>query len=996
MAAEAIVSTVLGQLTSIIGREVEQEVRLVTGVEKEVEKLTSNFLAIQAVLADAEKRQVKEKAVGVWLDKLKDASYDMDDVLDEWNTAILKLQIEGVENAQIPKKKVCFVFSSPCFCFRQVALRRDISLKIKKINENLDSIAIDKDKYSLSTIRSSEEPQRLKTTSFIEVSEICGRDDEKNNLVSKLLNESNEERTNVPVISIVGMGGIGKTTLAQLAYNDTEIMSKFDERIWVCVSDPFDEVRIARAIIEGLGGQHTHLVEFQSLLVCIRETIVNRKFLLILDDVWTEDFAKWGPLYSSLNNGLHRESKILVTTRKENVAHMMKSIDVIQIGCLSLDKSWSLFEQLAFCKRSPEECETLEDIGRKIVGKCKGLPLAIKTVGSLLRFKKTRDQWQRILDSEIWKLKEIEGGLSPPLLLSYNDLPLMVKRCFSYCAIFPKDYEMEKDELIKLWMAQGYLDLEQDEEIEIVGEECFDTLAMHSFFQEFKKDGDGNIYECKMHDIVRDFAQFLVKNECSTEEIDSGEEPSGHINVSCGEARHLMLILMRSDPVNISSGQKLRSLLFEGEYGLLSMSFSPVLFEQLTCLRPLKLSQSWDDNIPSEIGKLIHLRYLNILLVDNHGGIYYLHHYQYGGHSSFTTNMSFLNIRELPETLCCLYNLHTLNLSGCTHLEKLPQGMGKLINLRYLINAFPLRLKYMPKGIESLVCLRRLDKFVVGGDPDGMGMGTLECLKNLNKLRGSLCLEGLGRVVDEAEAKNAQLVNKKNLVHLQLIFDDDDASETSLDEGCRKDSAVLEALQPPPNLESLTIRHCRSITLSPHWMLSLTQLKSLVLRRNLKCEHLPPLGKLPRLESLDIGNMGSVKRVGNEFLGVENMDTSSSSQSVIAFPKLKTLYIWYMDNWEDWEYEITGDITIMPSLSKLNIYICPKLKSLPDHLLHATSLKALHIGSCPILEERYSVERGENYSRISSMSLVTPSNFFIKKKKIARIIKGLICYFILF
>ncbi|KAL5757758.1 hypothetical protein ACOSP7_020369 [Xanthoceras sorbifolium] len=730
-----------------------------------------------------------------------------------------------------------------------------------------------------------------------------------------------------------------------------------------------------------------------------------------------------GTLYSSLNNGLHRESKILVTTRKDKVARVMKSIDVIPIGLLSVDKSWSLFKQLAFYDRSSEECKTFVDLGREIVGKCKGLPLAIKTIGSLLRFKRTRDQWRRILDSELWKLKEIERGLFPPLLLSYNDLPSKVKRCFSYCAIYPKDYNIEKDELIRLWIAQGYLGLEQDEEIEIVGEECFDTLAMHSFFQDFTKYDDGNIYMCKMHDIVHDFAQFLAKNECSmkeidggeepsgcsTKEIDSGEEPNGNINVSSGKTRHLMLILKRSDPVNISSVQKLRSLLIKGGYESPSMGcFSPILFEQLTCLRALKLSNSWDNNIPSEIGKLIHLKYLN---------------------------MSRLNIRELPETLCCLYNLHTLNLHSCGHLEKLPQGMGTLINLRNLINAFTFRLRYMPKGIEKLVCLRRLDKFVVGGDPDVMRMGTLECLKNLNELRGSLKLEGLGNVVDEAEAKNAQLVNKKNLVDLELSFDkknpdnldgavparaadssaavagagagagarsqaagararsqaagagagararsqaavaaaafaaafdaNDDAAVTSLDEGRRKDSAVLEALQPPPNLESLSIRLCRSITLSPHWMLSLTQLKSLTLKSCFKCEHLPPLGKLPLLESLCIFNMKSVKRVGNEFLGVENMDTSSSSQSVIAFPKLKNLKIQHMDNWEDWEYEITGDITIMPSLSSLYICLCHKLKSLPDHLLHATSLKGLDIYSCPILAECYSVERGENCSRIS-------------------------------
>ncbi|KAI9162069.1 hypothetical protein LWI28_023498 [Acer negundo] len=182
------------------------------------------------------------------------------------------------------------------------------------------------------------------------------------------------------------MGGIGKTTLAQLAWKDAKIKSKFDKIIWVCVSDPFDELKIARAIIEGFTSEATNLVAFQSLLECIRKTIENKKFLLILDDVWTENDDKWGQLYNSLNDGLHGESRILVTTRKEKVAQVMKSIDGIDIGVLSLDYSWLLFKQFAFCDMFQEECEKLENIGRVIVGKCKGLPLAIKTIGSLLRF----------------------------------------------------------------------------------------------------------------------------------------------------------------------------------------------------------------------------------------------------------------------------------------------------------------------------------------------------------------------------------------------------------------------------------------------------------------------------------------------------------------------------------------------------------------------------------------------------------------------------------
>ena len=171
---------------------------------------------------------------------------------------------------------------------------------------------------------------------------------------------------------------------------------------------------------------------------------------------------------------------------------------------------------------------------------------------------------------------------------------------------------------------------------------------MHSFFQEFSKDPFNNAM-CKMHDKVHDFAQFLVKNECFSKEMYGDEEAS--LDVFCEKARHSMLILKSSYNINISGVKKLRSLLIDSRSrsGFESTSsFSPDLFEQLTCLRSLKLSGIWDNKIPSEIWKLIHLRYLN---------------------------MSEQKIKEIPETLCCLYNLQTLDISDCESLEKLPQGM---------------------------------------------------------------------------------------------------------------------------------------------------------------------------------------------------------------------------------------------------------------------------------------------------------------------------------
>ncbi|KAK9233594.1 hypothetical protein WN943_023845 [Citrus x changshan-huyou] len=265
---------------------------------------------------------------------------------------------------------------------------------------------------------------------------------------------------------MVGMGGIGKTTLAQLAYNDNDVINNFEIRVRVCVSDPFDEFNVAKATIEELEGSAIDLHELNSLLRRIGANIAGQKFFMVLDNLWTDDYRKWEPFRNCLMNGL-RGSKILITTRKETVARMMESTDIVYVQGLSELECWSLFRRFALSGRTPSECDQLEGIGRGIVRKCKGLPLAAKTIGSLLQFKRTKEEWQSALDSEMWQLEEFEGGLSAPLFLSYNDLPFEIKRCFSYCAIFPKSSYLKKDELVKLWMAQGYIVLKGNNEMKV-------------------------------------------------------------------------------------------------------------------------------------------------------------------------------------------------------------------------------------------------------------------------------------------------------------------------------------------------------------------------------------------------------------------------------------------------------------------------------------------------------------------------------------------------
>ncbi|BFG19410.1 hypothetical protein CerSpe_056840 [Prunus speciosa] len=364
--AEALVSVVLEQLVSITRKQIEEEVRLVVNVDREVENLIFHFNAIQAVLQDAEERQVKEANVRNWLRNLEDVSYDINDVLDEWNTEILKHQIEKEEekegkNVALTKRKVCFFIPSPSVCFGsigKVIMRRDIAMRIKEINEKLSEIAILRKNYNFheNTIRATEKLERVETSSsFVQVSSIIGREEEKNRLMSMLLSESSQQgRSPFVVIPIVGMGGLGKTAFAQLVYNDENIKTHFDTRIWVCVSDPFEEIKVAKAIVEVLnkGDNRINSTSLQPLLECINEYISGKKFFLVLDDVWNPTLSNWEPLMEALQNSAIG-SRILVTTRKETVATVIGATPdhVIHLNILSDQHCLQLFNKIAFFNR---------------------------------------------------------------------------------------------------------------------------------------------------------------------------------------------------------------------------------------------------------------------------------------------------------------------------------------------------------------------------------------------------------------------------------------------------------------------------------------------------------------------------------------------------------------------------------------------------------------------------------------------------------------------
>ncbi|KAF9671841.1 hypothetical protein SADUNF_Sadunf12G0091100 [Salix dunnii] len=334
--ADALVSPILELLIKIAAQQVQEEVNLVVGVKKQANKLKSNLIDIQFVLEDAERKQVKDKAVKVWLDKLKNVCYDMDDMLDECSTAILTWEMDGENTRSLKKMRCCFM-RSPCFCLNQGVQRRDIALKIKAVSEKLDEIAKEKAMYGFELYKVVDhELPRLSSTSLIDDSSMCGRDDEKKILISMLLAENSQEAWDVDVISLVGLGRIGKTTLAQLPFNDAKVTANFHKKIWVCVSEPFDGVRITKSILEQFEGSTPNLHGSQSLLLKVSQSINGIRVLLVLDDVWTEDHRHWEQLKPSLA-GCARGIIILVTTRKGTVTTMMGTDHRIDIETLSDD-----------------------------------------------------------------------------------------------------------------------------------------------------------------------------------------------------------------------------------------------------------------------------------------------------------------------------------------------------------------------------------------------------------------------------------------------------------------------------------------------------------------------------------------------------------------------------------------------------------------------------------------------------------------------------------
>ncbi|XP_059439281.1 putative disease resistance protein RGA4 [Corylus avellana] len=408
---------------------------------------------VKAVLLDAEEKQAAgNHGVRDWLGKLDDAIYDADDLLDAISTEALRREIMTHDKKA---KKVHIFFSKS----NQLAHRHKMGHKIKMIRERLDAITAAardfhfKVRYAETQVRNRE---RDNTHSFVRAEKVIGRKNDKNAVIDCLVDSNVEE--NISILPIVGIGGLGKTTVAQLIFNDEKIEKHFELKMWVCVSDTFHVKNIVEKILESTTKKKLETIEMDTLIGHLKEKIDGKTYLLVLDDVWNEDHEKWSRLKELLMGG-SRGSIILVTTRNESVARITGTIQSYSLRGLDEDASWSLFKQIAFEKGQEPENSRIVAIGREILEKCLGVPLAIRTIASLLHSKNPETEWLSFKNNELSKMSQKENDILPTLKLSYDQLPSHLKHCFAYCSLLPKDYKIDRSTLIKLWIAQGFVKL---------------------------------------------------------------------------------------------------------------------------------------------------------------------------------------------------------------------------------------------------------------------------------------------------------------------------------------------------------------------------------------------------------------------------------------------------------------------------------------------------------------------------------------------------------
>ena len=367
-----------------------KEASLALGVYHDLREIKNTVSLIKAVLLDAEQKQWQNNELREWLKQIKRVFYDAENVIDDFECEALRKHVINTSGGSI-RKKVKRYFSNS----NRLVYRLKMAHQIKHIKERFDKVAADRLKFGLQINDSDTRvvKKRELTHSYVSDSDVIGREHDKQKIIDMLLQDSNS----LSVIPIVGIGGLGKTTLAKTVFNDKSLDDTFSLKKWVCVSDDFELKNLLVKILNSASvsgsaapnpfhQENFTNLDLEQLQNHLRSAIAGKKFLLVLDDVWNEDRVKWVELKNLIQVGAEG-SKVLVTTRSHSIAKMMgtNASYILELEGLSTEDSLFVFVKWAFKEGEEKNYPELVEIGKEIVQKCGGLPLALIGKFSILK-----------------------------------------------------------------------------------------------------------------------------------------------------------------------------------------------------------------------------------------------------------------------------------------------------------------------------------------------------------------------------------------------------------------------------------------------------------------------------------------------------------------------------------------------------------------------------------------------------------------------------------
>ncbi|GLT96372.1 hypothetical protein SLE2022_139970 [Rubroshorea leprosula] len=947
---------------------------------------------IRALLEDAERTQMfnPNDSVKIWLDEIRDLAYDMEDVLDEFVTDARRSNLTAKPHRASTSKLIpsCFnCFKQSDFVSNSQAISKvdDITCKLQDMIDESKTLNLLSSTTQARDGLNKASTRRLPTTALPEPY-VYGRESDKAAILQKLLNDEGSNSKGFCVVPIYGMGGVGKTTLAQLVYNEVKPES-FEPKAWVCVSDQIDIPSITRTVLEAVGGK-CDSNDLNLLQQELNNQLSNKKFLLVLDDIWNEDYSLWDSLQKPFLSGA-AGSKIMITTRSEHVVEIMRGKSrAHHLEVLKDEECLSIFAQHALGANNFDAYLGLKEVGEKIVKKCKGLPLAAKVLGGLLCDKLDHSAWEHILNSEIWQLQESERGILPALRLSYYYLPSCLKPCFAYCSVFPKDYAFDQNELVLLWMAMGLL---QQQDSEVDGHRYFNELVSRAFFQRLS----GGESQYVMHDLIHDLAQFVAgKTSFNLENLWEANKKS---KVNFEKVRHLSFNAGRYDISKkfevLKQMKSLRTFIPSVSIIWPDQSLSNTVVHdwlpKLQCLRALSLSYYRILKLPNSIGdlKCLSLPLLRELDIENCNAALLKSMVD-------LTSVTRLGIERISELNCMpksfvesLTMLESLIVGSCEELTCLWEEGTEIANLA--------RLERMEiRDCPLLVCLAGKEQGLLPFNLKNLHLqncGELESLPNvlMMKMDGgsnnilftpeNLTFSHCSSLKSFPGGKLPTTIRSlciSNCENLESLLDVDNNNLKHLRLSALSSLNSFQGGQLPDSLESFVVENCKGLESFPERMLQrCARLQDMFIIRCVKLKSLPifngnTIYQLQSLRSLYIRHCPSIKCITNGALPANLTSLVLDCENLMLLPNnvvelrsLQTLSISdgcllvgldlrNLSSLQELAISQTWppDIVLPSSLTYLEIIDVENLKSISKEMLHSlNSLQGLHLSDCPNL-----------------------------------------------